>query len=190
MISARLLTQIEDASDRLTNDLIEVLQSDARCEAYRTLQRDRLLELKDDLFRNIRRWLSERSRSAVQSRYVRLGRERYLERIPLSQVIFALSLTKSALLEFMRRSITGKGEELALEYELALSISEFFDQALYSVAVGYADGERAHLTPPSRSAEPTAPKPARPAAKRATAETADDMELPVSRSGQIGEASG
>ena len=30
--------------------------------------------------------------------------------------------------------MTGKGEELALEYELALSISEFFDQALYSVS--------------------------------------------------------
>ena len=190
MISARLLKQIEHASDRLTNDLIQVLQSDARCEAYRTLQRERLLELKDDLFGNIRRWLSERSRSAVQSRYVRLGRERYLERIPLCQVIFALSLTKSALLEFMRRSMIGKGEELALEYDLALSISEFFDQALYAVAVGYEDAVLAHLTPHPKASEPVARKPLRPAAERAAIDAGEETELAVSRSGQIGEASG
>ena len=135
-------------------------------------------------------WLSERSRSAVESRYLRLGRERYLDSIPLCQVVFALNLTKSSLLEFMRRAMTGKGEELALEYELALSISEFFDQALYSVAVGYEDAVRAQLIPHAMAADPIAPKPERMRAKRAAAETGDETELPVSRSGQIGESSG
>ena len=190
MISARLLTQIEGGADRLTNDLIKVLQSDARCEAYRTLDRERLLELKDDLFKHMRRWLSERSRSAVESRYIKLGRERYLESIPLSQVVFALNLTKAALLDFMRCAMTGKGEELALEYELALSISEFFDQALYSVAVGYEDAVRAQLIPHAKAAEMVAPKPDHQRAKRAAAETGEETELFVSRSGQVGEASG
>ena len=189
MVSERVLNQIQDCADRLTNDLIKTLQSDPRCPAYRTLAAERLIELKDDLYRNMRRWLSERSRSAVESRYVKLGRERYHAGIPLSQVIFALSLTKSMLLDFIRRCTAGKAEELALEYELALSISEFFDHALHSVTVGYEDASRAHLTPHSKVAEPSV-KPERPPAKRAAAETAEEMDLHVSRSGQIGEASG
>ena len=189
MISERLINQIEDCADLLTNDLVKILKTDPRCPAYRGLASERLIELKDDLYRNMKRWLSERSRSAVESRYVRLGRERYLEGIPLSQVIFALNLTKSMLLNFIRRCMTGRPEELALEYELALSISDFFDQALHSVAVGYEDAYQAHLAPHPK-AEPAPPTPKRPAVKRATAESGDDVDLPVSRAGQIGEASG
>ena len=45
MISQRLIDQIHASSDRLTNDLVEALHADPKCEAYSEISGDRLAEL-------------------------------------------------------------------------------------------------------------------------------------------------
>lgn len=188
MISHRLIEQIHKSADRLTNDLIERLQTDPSCPAYRTIPRERLIALKDDLYQNLGRWISSRSKIAVRSRYVKLGRERYLEGIPLSELIFALSVTKSMLVDFIRHCVPGRPEELNLEYDLVISIGEFFDEAVFFAATGYEDAYRAQLNAP-RKAESVV---VIPSAKRGPqpAYVALEEDWAVSRSGQIGEASG
>ena len=188
MISHRLIEQIQEAASRLTNDLIERLQTDPCCPAYRTIPRGRLIALKDDLYLNLGRWISSRSKSAVRTRYTRLGRERFLEGIPLSELIFALSVTKSMLVDFIRHCVPGRPEELNLEYDLVVSIGEFFDEAIFFAATGYEDAYRAQLNaPPLEESVVTAP-----AEKRQPVRTDEvlDEEWSVSRGGQIGEASG
>ena len=188
MISQRLIEQIHESANRLTNDLIERLQTDSRSTAYRTIPRERLIALKDDLYQNLGSWLSTRSKSAVKARYVRLGRERYLEGIPLSELIFGLSVTKSMLVDFIRHCMPGRAEELNLEYDLVISIGEFFDEAIYFAAVGYDDAHRAQL-----GAAPSSSEGADDAVeKKQPVRTSQpvDEDWAVSRSGQIGEASG
>ncbi len=188
MISQRLIEQIHESANRLTNDLIERLQSDPRSTSYRTIPRERLSALKDDLYEHLGSWLSTRSKSAMKARYERLGRERYLEGIPLSELIFALSLTKSTLVGFIRHHMPGRADELHLEYDLVISIGEFFDEALYFAAVGYDDAHRAQLAAASRSsgeADDTVEK-----KQPGRTHQPVDEDWAVSRSGQIGEASG
>lgn len=188
MISQRLIEQIHESANRLTNDLIERLQSDPRSTSYRTLPRERLSALKDDLYEHLGSWLSTRSKSALKARYVRLGRERYLEGIPLSELIFALSLTKATLVDFIRHHMPGRADELHLEYDLVISIGEFFDEALYFASVGYDDAHRAHLAAAPGPDEGTDEA----VEKKQPGRTHQpiDEDWAVSRSGQIGEASG
>ena len=188
MISHRLIEQIHESANQLTNDVVERLQTDPCCPAYRKIPRERLIALKDDLYQNLGRWLSRRSKSAVRARYTRLGRERYLERIPLSELIFALSVTKSMVVDFIRRCVPGRPEELNLEYDLVISIGEFFDEAIFFAATGYEDSYRAQLNAPPQEENVVA----LPAEKRQPLRTHEEVEedWSVSRGGQIGEAPG
>ena len=188
MISQRLIEQIHESANRLTNDLIERLQTDPRSPAYRMIPREQLIAFKDDLYQHLGSWLSTRSKSAVKARYERLGRERYLEGIPLSELIFSLSVTKSMLVDFIRHRMPGRAEELHLEYDLVISIGELFDEAIYFASVGYDDAHRANLaaapSPVEGSDEAVEKK--RPGRTHQPV----DEDWAVSRSGQIGEASG
>jgi hypothetical protein len=189
MISQKLINQVQSCADKLTNDLVHALQSSPRCPSYRSIPPDRLIELKDDLYKNLGRWLGSRSKSAVETRYLKLGRERHLEGIPLCEVIAAQSITKAMLLNFIRRCMPGASEELNLEYELVCSISEFFDEVIYWLSVGYEDASQARLMAPP-DIERRAPKPSRHLEPVAVGAEEMTEELSVSRGGDIGEASG
>lgn len=187
MISQKLLCYIEDHAPRLTIDLVNELHSDPRTVGYRVIPAARLTELKSELYRNLSQWLSRRSALALESRYTKLGRERYLYGIPLSQAIFALNRTKSLLLDYIGRATPGTPEELRLEHELVLAISEFFDQATYHSSIGYEDARRAELAAPKQAAIEKRP---RPNSTAAVAAGIAEIDLHISRGGDVGEVSG
>ena len=191
MISQKLLRFVQENANRLTTDLVQALQEHPRTYGYRSISPDRLIELKSDLYVNLGSWLSARSKFALESRYRKLGRERYLDGIPLSHVIHALNLTKTMLLHYIRRALPGDSGEFPLEHELVLAISEFFDEAIYFASMGYEDACRASLASPEQAE----------IAKRLAAgiprlssvlevEEHGEIDLPISRAGDIGEASG
>ena len=96
------------------------------------------------------------------------------------------------LLNFIRRCTVGVSEDLNLEYELAGSISDFFDQAIYFASIGYEDACRAGLASPQKETQGRDAGPARrkirPRAQVSTEE--EEYDPPISRGGQVGEASG
>ena len=82
----------------------------------------------------------------------------------------------------------GRAEELHLEYDLVISIGEFFDEAIYFASVGYDDAHRANLAAASSPVEESDET----VEKKQPGRTHQpiDEDWAVSRSGQIGEASG
>jgi hypothetical protein len=193
MISHRLLRVVQQNADRLTNDMIAEIRRDPRASAYHELSEEDLHERALDLFHNLGQWLSARTEFAVQTRYQAFGRKRYQEKIPFSQALFALTTAKSLLLNFIRGAIAADSPaELPLEHELVISISQFFDKALYHAAAGYEDAARAAQAPshfpeavPARANNASA----RPVARESRSE-GHDLGLEVSRSGDIGESAG
>jgi hypothetical protein len=188
MISRRLIQLVEQNADRLTNDLIEAVRRDPRTAAYHRMSDEDLHERAHDLFRNLGQWLSARTEFAVQSRYEAFGRRRFQEGIPFSHVLFALTIAKTLLLEFLRDSVSGDPVELPLEYELAAAISQFCDKAAYHAAVGYEQAALALAHRPPE-AEP-APTSARSPVGRPPASEVEELDFAVSRSGDIGESAG
>ena len=191
MISQKLLRFVQENANRLTMDLVQALQEHPRTYGYRSISPDRLIELKSDLYVNLGSWLSARSKFALESRYRKLGRQRYLDGIPLSHVIHALNLTKTMLLHYIRRALPADPSELALEHELVLAISEFFDEAIYFASMGYEDACRASLASPEQAeiAKKLSAGIPRPSSSLQLEDHAE-IDLPISRGGDIGEASG
>jgi hypothetical protein len=193
MISQRLLRLVQQNADRLTNDLIAEIRRDPRTSAYHKLTEEDLHERALDLFHNLGQWLSSRTEFAVQTRYQAFGRRRYQEKIPFSEVFFALTTAKGILLNFIRGAVAAESaSELPLEYELVVAISQFYDKALYYAAAGYEDAAKAALAAPPVN-EMAAVKVAEASRKPLTREIAvesHELDLEVSRSGDIGESAG
>jgi len=191
MISQRLTRLVEQNADRLTNDLIAEVRRDPRTSAYHRMSDEDLHERALDLFRNLGQWLSSRTEFAVQRRYEAFGRRRFQEKIPLSQVLFALTTAKGLVLSFIRGAAAAESAaELPLEYELALSLSQFFDKALYYAAAGYEDAAAAANAQPQAASGQAWPGIGERQATTASAPDAAELGLEVSRSGDIGESGG
>ncbi len=138
MLSARLIQMIQDHAEDLTRELLQDLASNARTPAYHKLAQDELHQRVYDVYHNLGRWLGDKSDESVEARYSGLGRTRASEKVPLSEVIYALILIKEHLRGYIRRAgLVGSAVELYAEEELQLMIGHFFDKALYYTVKGY-----------------------------------------------------
>lgn len=144
MLSARLVHMIEDHAEELFRGLLDDLQSNPRTPSYHDLNREELRARLYDLYRHLGRWLSDATEDHVETVYGELGRKRHAEGIPLSEVVFALTLAKYHLRDFIRtRGLVDSAVELYQEQELHRLVGRFFDRAVYHTVRGYEHELRA-----------------------------------------------
>jgi hypothetical protein len=191
MISHRLVQAIEKEGHKLAADLVAAVRQDRRAAAYENLSDAQFEGVVFDLYTNLGQWLHSRTWHRLQTVYEKKGRERFHGGMPLEQLVFSLTRTKTMLLDFIRGSIEGDSSERDLEMELILSVSEFFDRAIYHTIVGYEDARNSV----AQAAEDRADEPAKApvaqktaAARREAKSTAGYDDL--SRGGTVGEVSG
>lgn len=138
MLSDRLVKMIEGRAEELTRGAVKDLQSSPRTPSYHQLSYDELHHRVYEVYRDLGRWLAEKTDEAVQTWYNELGEERYNEGVPLSEVIWALVLTKYYLRDYIRSSgLAGSAIELYQQQELDRLVGYFFDRAIYYAAEGY-----------------------------------------------------
>lgn len=191
MISKRLIDSIEQNANQLAQNLVESLRQDANVPAYNSLSDQQYQGVVLDLYGHLGQWLSSRTWHKLQVTYERKGRERFHGGIPLEQVVYSLTHTKQNLLDFIRGAVPGTADERDLELQLVLSVSEFFDRAIYHTTLGYEDARRTAVAAP----EPPHQTETKASVARATDALAStpvpDSDLgQVSRGGDIGEVSG
>jgi hypothetical protein len=191
MLSKRLIESIESNAHRLAQDLVESLRQDRHVPAYQALTDQQYQGVVQDLYGHLGQWLSSRTWHKLQVTYERKGRERFHGGIPLDQLVYSLTRTKQNLLDFIRGSLSGSGDERDLELQLILAVSEFFDKAIYHTTVGYED---ARHTAAQHSEAPSLAE-TRASVAHATADLSTsslpESELPsISRGGDVGEVSG
>lgn len=144
MLSTRLVRMIEDHAEDLTREALDDIATNRRTAGYHSLSRHELQRRVYDVYRNLGRWLGDESETRIESTYGELGRSRRGEGIPLSQVVFALMLTKGHLWSFIRSAgLVGSAVDLYQEEELTLLLSRFFDKAIYHTVRGYESVEAA-----------------------------------------------
>jgi hypothetical protein len=121
------------------------------------------------LYRNLGNWIGDPSDDAVRAEYEEWGGRRFREGVPLSEIVYALILTKHHLRRFVRDhglveaapDRVDWGEVLPVHLygiqELNAMVGEFFDRALYYLARGYeaaAAWEREHVGTTARRSAP------------------------------------
>lgn len=185
MISRKLVEQIEAHADRLALEACQRVAVDERTPSYARLPNAELEHAVHEVFKNLGIWLTSRSDAAVENRYLKIGVRRRNSGIPMKEVLCAFGIVKETLFRFIRSAMLANPGDAQFESELVLSLSEFFDSAVYGMALGYEYATQAGEIPAE------APK-LRPVYVKRTKEfCVDDAEWdPTSRSGAIGEVSG
>lgn len=143
MFTVRMVQLIESHAEALSEKLMHQLQASNNCRAL--LEKVPTHELKKrtyEIYRNLSEWLTAKSRSEIEEKYVDLGVRRAKQGVPFSQLLFAFSATKECLWEHLEEDgLFEDPMELIGDLNLLHSVGRFFDRVAHSAAVGY---EQAH----------------------------------------------
>ena len=91
-----------------------------------------------EIYRHLGEWLISKDEFDLEQLYVKIGARRAQQNVPLSQVAWAIILTKDNLWEFLKReSVLERPVEVFGELEMLQMLNRFFDRAIYYAAVGY-----------------------------------------------------
>ena len=140
MISAKLVKLIEENAEELTQEFLKDVQTNPKTKSYHDVSIEEIHNRTYDVYNNLSDWLIDKTEKDVEEKYMALGRKRQSERTPLSQVIYAISLTKSHLISYAKRyGLADTALEFYQELELFHLVSQFYDRAIYYTIYGYEE---------------------------------------------------
>ncbi len=138
LLSTRLVQRIEEHADELTRGVVEDLQSNPKTPSYHALPTRTIERRAYDVYRNLGKWLTTMSDEEIESAHYELARRRAEEKVPLSELVYALILTKYHLRNYINASgMVDSAVQLYQEQELQHLIGRFFDKATYYTIRGY-----------------------------------------------------
>jgi len=91
-----------------------------------------------EIYQHLGEWLLEKKDVDIERRYREIGARRYHQKVPLTELIWAIAMTKENLWEFLTwESIQDRPVELFGELEVLQLLGHFFDRAIYYATAGY-----------------------------------------------------
>lgn len=138
MMLYRLVRMIETHSDALAACLLDRVQNAEATRDYGKVSPQELKQRVYEIYRHLGDWLITKTQADLERRYLAIGARRALQGVPLSQVAWAIILTKEVLWEFINKEIAiERPVEVFGEMEALQLLDQFFDRAIYYAAVGY-----------------------------------------------------
>jgi len=138
IITYRFVRLIEDHSDALASSLLKKVQQSAACENFDKVPPEELKQRVYEIYRHLGEWLLHKNERDIEQRYMEIGKRRAQQGVPLSQVVWAIVLTKHNLWEFiLDEAYPDRPVEILGKQELLQLLDQFFDRAVHSAAVGY-----------------------------------------------------
>jgi hypothetical protein len=149
MLGPRLLLLIQSHAGALTTETLHDLTTNERTPTFRRLRRPELESRVALLFNSLAKWIGDPSEAAVRHEYEEMGSTRFREGVPVSELLYAIILTKKHLRRYIREHglVDFEGDritpdellplELHSVQELNYQVGEFFDRALYYLLRGY-----------------------------------------------------
>jgi hypothetical protein len=136
-----LMKQVESHAEELTERVIHEVRTSPRTKCLHDLSEEELRRRVFDLFQNLGRWLSEKSEDEIEAIYGEIGRRRCREGVPLNELVFALTVVKRHLWDYVQKNIVPTSESQLYQEELVIEmVARFFDRAVYHTVRGYEDG--------------------------------------------------
>jgi len=138
MIRHRLIRLIESRSDELANELLTRAKNSPHLVNFSKVPPSELKQRVFEIYRNLGEWLIKRTEEDIEKQYSAIGARRFRQGVPLSELLWAIILTKDNLWDFLNReSFPGFEMEVLAEHEMFRSIDRFFNHAQYYAARGY-----------------------------------------------------
>jgi hypothetical protein len=138
LLAYRLVRLIETHSDQLAEGVLERLKTCPKTSSFRDVPAEEFKQRVHEIYTALGEWLLGKTESEIERRYTEIGQRRAAQGVPLSELIWAISLTKQYLLEFLTSAgAAGNKVEVLGEMEVLQLLEQFFDRANYYAAVGY-----------------------------------------------------
>lgn len=138
MMLYRLVRLIENNSQALAACLLDRVQNSEATPDYENVVQDELKERVYEIYRHLGDWLITKDEFDLEQRYLKIGARRAQQKVPFSQVAWAITLTKDNLWEFLKKeSVPDRPVEVFGELEMLQMLDHFFDRAIYYAAIGY-----------------------------------------------------
>ena len=149
MLGAHLLLLIQAHAADLTREVVTELRTNERTSTFRRLDPADVEMRVSTLFFKLGQWIGNADEDAVRVEYEAMGRVRFREGVPVSELVYALLITKHHLRRYIREHglMESAGDrivpqeylplELYSVQELNYQVGEFFDRALYHLARGH-----------------------------------------------------
>jgi hypothetical protein len=138
MIALGLVRVIERHSDELAAELIAKLETSSRTADLGKVPVEELRRGFQEILRHLGEWLLTKTGQDIEKRYCEIGERRASQGVALSDLCWAIVLTKGHLWEFLQRQGFMRGPvEIYGEMELLRLLDQFFDRALCSATEGY-----------------------------------------------------
>jgi hypothetical protein len=154
MISLRLVREIESHSDELATRLIAQLETSSRTSDLRKVPIEELRQRIQEILRHLSEWLLTKTGHDMEQRFFEIGERRASQGVALSNLCWAIVLTKGHLWEFLLSQGVMRGPvEIYGEMELLRLLDRFFDHALCFATEGYEQHMRLHNGSESRARE-------------------------------------
>ena len=134
---AELVKLIESRADELAELMVRKIRESPRMAAYHRFGDGELAERARLVYANLSNWLEDESEGEVKEEYFRLGGVRCQERIPLSQLVWGLLLTRRTLWQFIEEQGWETLSDLQRNLDLELLVVRFFDRAILHAVSGY-----------------------------------------------------
>jgi hypothetical protein len=157
MMLYRLVRLIETHSQSLAACLLDQVHNSELTPSYQNVPSEELKERVYEIYRHLGEWLIGKDESQLEQRYLQIGARRASQRVPMSEVIWVIVLTKENLWEFVKKeAVLERPVEVFGELEMLQLLEQFFDRAIYYASVGYelaiADQVLRETSTPSKSA--------------------------------------
>ena len=138
MLAVRLVQLIESHVEQLSRELSEKAWNAPQCSDLRKVPAEELEARTREIYRNLCDWLLDKAETQVERRYTELGARRARQGVAYSHVFWAITATKQHVRSFVQREgLSDNAMELRGELELLHLLSQFFDHALYYIALGF-----------------------------------------------------
>ena len=143
-VSDKLVQMIENHSDRLAETMLIKLQGCEKCMTFKRVPREEFRQRVYEIYDHLGEWLLSKKEQDVARRYVEIGMQRAGQGVLLSELMYAIILTREHLWEFLKHEAKiEKPKEVFGELEIMELLEQFFDRAMYYAAQGYEKAKTA-----------------------------------------------
>lgn len=127
-------------ADGIVTHIAAAIRENPRTRHYHSMPAAELKKRIMGIFKNIEHYLEEGDLEVIYELYRRFGRTRYHEGIPLPDLIYALTLVKHHIREFIKtHMLSDTALQLHHELQFLEKTSVFFDDVYFYTITGYQE---------------------------------------------------
>ena len=149
MIGAQLIELIGIHANQLSRDIARDLATSERTRGFHAIPFEELTPRLFEIIHDLGNWVGDPSSLKVKAEFMAWGAQRFDQKIPLSEVVYAIIILKQHLRRYIAEHglVEASFPRVEQDYvlpmhllslqELNATVNQFFDEAFYFLVRGY-----------------------------------------------------